>query len=80
MLNTGNVVKQILKFRNMSQDKLAEKCGYANQSCISGVLNRGNMRIDNLYKIIDELGCEIIIKDKKSKQQWIIFDEKEKKV
>lgn len=74
MLNTSNVVKQILKFRDMDQIELADKCGYANQSCIAGLLNRGNIRIDNLYKLLDAMDCEIVVKDKNSRQEWIIME------
>ena len=74
MLNTGNFIKQILNFRNLDQATLAEKCGYGNQSCVSGLITRGNMRVDNLYKLLDAMDCEIVIKDKNSRQEWIIMD------
>ena len=75
MLNTGTVVKQVMKFRDVDQKELAEKCGYSNQSCISGLLNRGNLRVDNLFKLINAMDCEIIVKDKKSNQSWLIMDD-----
>ena len=69
------VVREVMKLRDWSQPKLAEEVGGWTQSNISGLLNnnKNGIRIDNLYKMLNAMGCEIVIRDKMgSKKEWII--------
>jgi transcriptional regulator with XRE-family HTH domain len=74
-MNEKQVVREVMKLRGWSQPKLAEEVGGWSQSNISGLLNnnKNGIRIDNLFKMLSAMGCEIVIRDKMgSKKEWII--------
>lgn len=74
-----DVVREIMAMRGWSQAKLASEAGFKSQSNITGLLNnnQNGIRIDNLFRILDAMGCEIVIRDKMgSKKEWLI-DQKE---
>ena len=78
-----DVVRRVMKMRDWSQPKLAEEAGFKSQSNITGLLNntKNGMRIDNLFKMLNAMGCEIVVRDKMgSKQEWVIDMEDEIKV
>lgn len=69
------VVREVMKLRGWSQPTLAAEAGFNNQSNISGLLNnnKNGIRIDNLFKMLNAMGCEIVVRDKMgSKKEWII--------
>lgn len=70
-----DVVRKVMKMRGWSQPKLAEEAGFKSQSNITGLLNnnKNGIRMDNLFKMLSAMGCEIIVKDKMgSSQEWKI--------
>lgn len=69
------VVREVMSLRGWSQPTLAREAGFNNQSNISGLLNnnKNGIRIDNLFKMLNAMGCEIVVRDKMgSKKEWII--------
>lgn len=75
------IVREVMQIRKWSQPKLAEEAGFKSQSNITGLLNnnKNGIRIDNLYKILSAMGCEIIVRDKMgTEKEWIITMDKEK--
>lgn len=74
-MNEKQVVREVMKLRGWSQPTLATEAGFNNQSNISGLLNnnKNGIRIDNLFKMLNAMGCEIVVRDKMgSKKEWII--------
>lgn len=74
-----DVVRELMALRGWSQAKLAYEAGFKSQSNITGLLNnnQNGIRIDNLFRMLDAMGCEIVVRDKMgSKKEWII-DQKE---
>ena len=70
-----DVVRAVMAKRNWSQPKLAEEAGFKSQSNITGLLNnnKNGIRIDNLFKMLDAMGCKIVIRDNMgSNEEWII--------
>lgn len=70
-----DVVRELMALRGWSQSKLASEAGFKSQSNITGLLNnnKNGIRIDNLFKILDAMGCEIVVRDKMgSKKEWVI--------
>ncbi len=70
-----DVVRKVMAIRDWSQPKLAEEAGFKSQSNITGLLNnnKNGIRIDNLFKMLNAMGCEIVVRDKMgSKQEWVI--------
>ena len=56
---------KLLIDKEMSKKELAEKAGFASQSNITGFLNNNTngIRFDNLFKMLNAMGCEIIVRD-----------------
>ena len=74
-MNEKQVVREVMKLRGWSQPKLADEVGGWSQSNISGLLNnnKNGIRMDNLFKMLSAMGCEIVVRDKMgSKKEWII--------
>lgn len=74
-MNEKEIVKEIMKMRGWSQSQLAKEAGYKSQSNITGLLNnsQSGMRVDNLLRMVDAMGCKIIIRDKMgSNKEWVI--------
>ena len=70
-----DVVRKVMKLRGWSQPTLAKEAGFKSQSNITGLLNnnQNGIRMDNLFKILDAMGCEIIVRDKMgTNQEWKI--------
>ena len=74
-MNEKQVVREVMKLRGWSQPKLADEVGGWSQSNVSGLLNnnKNGIRMDNLFKMLNAMGCEIVVRDKMgSKKEWII--------
>lgn len=70
-----DVIRKVMTMRGWSQPKLAAEAGFKSQSNITGLLNnnKNGIRMDNLFKILDAMGCEIVVRDKMgSKLEWVI--------
>jgi len=69
------VVRRVMKLRGWSQPILAKEAGFKSQSNITGLLNnnQNGIRMDNLFKMLDAMGCEIIVRDKMGTNlEWTI--------
>lgn len=74
-MNEKEVVKDIMKMRGWSQSQLAKEAGYKSQSNITGLLNnsQSGMRVDNLLRMVNAMGCKIIIRDNMgTNKEWVI--------
>lgn len=70
-----DIVREVMSMRNWSQAKLAEEAGFKSQSNITGLLNnnKNGIRIDNLVRMLNAMGCEVVVRDKMgSKREWKI--------
>lgn len=70
-----DVVRKVMSIRGWNQPTLAEEAGFKSQSNITGLLNnnKNGIRIDNLFKMLNAMGCEIVVRDKMgTKQEWVI--------
>ena len=73
-MKTGEIVKNIMKDRNVSFLKVAQGLGYKHASAISNRLDdRRSIQVDILLNILKELDCELIIRSNtKDKTEWVI--------
>ena len=74
-MNEKEVVREVMAMRGWSQKKLAEEAGFAGQSNVNAFLNgtKNGVRIDNLFRMLNAMGCEIIVRDKMgSGKEWKI--------
>ena len=78
-MTTTEAIKAIMRTRDYNNETLADKMGYKHASGVSERL-RSDMRTSILLKMLDAMGCELVVRSKLSdKGQWII-DGKSKKV
>ncbi len=76
-----DIVKEILKDSNMSQNDLAEKLE-VKQSNITGLLNRyDTMKVSSLVEMIEAMGYELIVRDTRkdsngNREEWRVTDGK----
>ena len=69
------LIRELLSLRGWSQQKLAEEAGFKYQSNIGSFLREDarGVRSDLLIKMLNAMGCEIIVRDKMgSKKEWIL--------
>lgn len=74
-MNEKQIVREIMKMRGWSQQKLADEAGYKYQTNIASLLSEGakGMRVDNLLKLLTTMGCELVVRDKMgSKKEWVV--------
>lgn len=72
-MNEKDIVREVMGIRKWSQADLAREAGFKSQSNITGLLNnnKNGIRIDNLVKMLNALGCEVIVRDKMgSGKEW----------
>lgn len=76
-MNDKQIVKAALTRTGTTQAALSGKIGYANKTSLATMLSRpSNLRMDVLFKILDALGFEIVIrpKNKDDKTEWLLAD------
>lgn len=77
-----DAVRKVMAMRGWSQPELAKKSGFKSQSNITGLLNnnKNGIRFDNLFKMLNAMGCDIVVRDRMgSKKEWVIDMIEEKK-
>lgn len=75
-----DVVRKVMALRKWSQPTLAKEAGFKSQSNITGLLNnnQNGIRMDNLFRMLNAMGCEIVVRDKMgSDAEWVIDMEKQ---
>ncbi len=78
-MDAKEAVREAMKVCGWSQETLAKKCGMKGQSNVTGVLNRGSsLRVDILLQMVNAMGFELVLRDSRGKDEFII-DRSEKK-
>lgn len=68
-------IREVMYEKRVTQTELATKAGFKSQSNIAGLLNnnKNGIRIDNLIRVFDAMGCDIVIRDRENPdKEWII--------
>lgn len=63
-MNVTTLIRSKIVERGINQKQLAEKAGLKNQSNVSMMLKVNNMRLNNLFALLNALDCELVIRDK----------------
>ena len=74
------VMRDVMKVRGWSQQKLAEEAGFKSQSNITAILNANTkgVRMDTFLRVLDAMGCELVVRDKMgTKKEWLITSSQE---
>lgn len=73
MMDAKEAVREAMKVCGWSQERLADECGMKSQSNVTGVLNRGSsMRVDILLQMVNSMGFELVLRDKRGKTEYVI--------
>lgn len=77
-----DVVRKGMAMRGWNQPKLAEESGFKSQSNITGLLNnnKNGIRMDNLFKMLNAMGFEIVVRDKMGSGREFVIDMKEEEI
>ena len=72
-MDAKEAIRAAMKVCGWSQETLAKECGMKRQSNITGILNRGSsLRVDNLLQMVNAMGFELVLRDKRGKTEYII--------
>lgn len=58
------VIRRVMKEKHMTQTDVAVACGKKNQSYISMLLQGKSMRVDNLVKVLNACGYDLVAIDR----------------
>ena len=64
-MNARELMKAIVEESGLSQSTIAEKAGYKRATNVSECLRSNNMRVDNMVRILNACGYEVIIRSEK---------------
>ena len=74
-MNVTTLIRSKIVDRGINQAILAERAGLKNQSNVAMMLKVNNMRLNNLFALLDALDCELVIKDKVTGVENVISKE-----
>lgn len=77
-----DVVRKGMQMRGWKQPELARRSGFKSQSNITGLLNnnKNGIRMDNLFRMLDAMGFEIVVRDTMGSGKEFVIDMKEEEV
>ncbi len=65
---TGMTGREAMRYavdsRRLTQQEIAEIAGYARQTNVAGILRSDNARVDNLVRILNACGYELVMIDR----------------
>lgn len=64
-MNANEIIKELIKRSDFTQTTLARAMGYSTQSGIASRLNKNDMGVSLLVKMLDILGYDLVIQPKK---------------
>lgn len=74
-MKIGTRIKSIMIDNGITQAKLAKRLGYKDPTAISRALRKENdIKISTLLKILNGIDCDLLIRDRRSKEKWEVSD------
>ena len=73
-MTQSEVIMQILRYTQTTQQELADKMGYKTQGTVSNRLNRGNMKTDTFIKMLNVLGYEVVVRPVGAEGPGVVVD------
>lgn len=74
-MNISKFVKMKITEREINQAVLAQRAGFKNQSNVAMMLKVNNMRLNNVFSLLDALDCELVVRDKVTGEEKTITAE-----
>jgi len=72
-MNEKEILREAMKARGINQTMLAEMAGLKRQSNVSEMLRSSTMRVDNLVKLLDAMGFDVIVKDRNGSNKMNVW-------
>lgn len=74
-MKAKDIIVQIMENKEITTIALAKKLGYAYSSGVTERLRgKKGIRDDVIVKFLNAMDCELIVRDKKSKKEWIVTE------
>lgn len=70
-MKAKDIIKTVMTDRRITQGDITKLMDMKSQSAVSGALNR-DMKITTLNRFLSALDCELVIKDKKTGQEYTV--------
>lgn len=68
--NIKAIIKAAMAGRSFTQTAVAKKAGWSNQSSLATAINRDNPSLETVFRVLDAMEYDIIIKDRNSGTSW----------
>lgn len=72
-MNEKEVIREAMKARGLNQAMLADAAGLKRQSNVSELLRGNSIRVDNMVKLLDAMGFDLIVKDRNSSNKGNVW-------
>ena len=72
-MQTRDIIKSLMGKKNVTQSEITNLLGMKSQSGVSQALAR-DMKISMLLRFLECLGCEIVIRDKATGEEYTVTD------
>jgi len=77
-MNAREIISTIMKEKGESNGTLSTKLGYKHPSGVSERLRgKKGIRDDLIVSFLEAMNCELVIRDKETKQEWVVTASKE---
>lgn len=70
--NIKTIIKGAIAGRSYTQDAVAKKAGWKGQTALSTAINRSNPSLESIFRILDAMEYDIVIKDRNSNNSWTL--------
>lgn len=82
-MKINKAIRDLMKEKKMSLSAMAEAIGKSKGNDVSARLNNGNMSFDKAVEMLNVLGYEIVIQEKKQgsrRADQIVIDQKDEEI
>lgn len=67
-MNEKELLLVLMKETGINKTTLSDLAGYKSKSAVTEILNRQGMRVEILVKLLEALGCELVVRYKN--KEW----------
>ena len=71
-MNEKEILLQLMKETGINKTTLSELAGYNSKSAVTEILNRKGMQVNILVKLLEALGCELVIRHEG--KEWLMTE------
>ena len=69
-MNEKDIIKEIMTENKINRITLGEMCGYKSKSAITEIMNRAGMKIEIFVKLLNAMGCEVVVRNASTGSEW----------